>query len=144
MVEVLPRDVAFCTRQPIVLKLRYNPDIPQDTPRFVLTIPNDLEGSKAIFWEEFDDVIVIRGLIEERMVAIKESGKGILMDSEVIVEIHSSGVPSIDLVDLPGLISVLVEEPGEPENLAELSELCTKKYSRVHVLNLVIFFCFFL
>jgi hypothetical protein len=145
MVEVLPRDVAFCTRQPVVLKLRYNPDIPQDAPRFVLTIPNDLEGSQAIF-QEFDDVVVIRGLIEERMVAIKESGKGILMDSEVIVEIHSSGVPSIDLVDLPGLISVLVEEPGEPDNLAELSELCTKKYAHVHVLHVVIlfgvFFCF--
>jgi hypothetical protein len=139
MVEVLPRDVAFCTRQPVVLKLRYNPDIPQDSPRFVLTIPNDLEGSQAIFWEEFDDVVVIRGLIEERMVAIKESGKGILMDSEVIVEIHSCGVPSIDLVDLPGLISVLVEEPGEPDNLAELSELCTKKYAHVHVLHVVIF-----
>jgi hypothetical protein len=144
MVEVLPRDVLFCTRQPVVLKLRYNPDIPQDTPRFVLTIPNDLEGSQAILGEEFDDVVVIRGLIEERMVAIKESGKGILMDSEVIVEIYSSGVPSIDLVDLPGLISVLVEEPGEPENLAELSELCTKKYAHVHVLHVVIcFWCFF-
>jgi hypothetical protein len=80
MVEVLPRDVAFCTRQPVVLKLRYNPDIPHDTPRFVLTIPNDLEGSQAISGEEFDDVVIIRGLIEERMVAIKESGKGILMD----------------------------------------------------------------
>ncbi len=144
MVEVLPRDVAFCTRQPVVLKLRYAPDIPQDTPRFVLTIPDDLDGSQPISEEEFGDVATIRRLIEERMVAIKESGEGILMDSEVIVEIYSSGVPSIDLVDLPGLISVLVEEPGEPENLAELSELCTKKYVHVHVLHgCIVFGVFF-
>jgi hypothetical protein len=127
MVEVLPRDVAFCTRQPVVLKLRYDPDIPQGTPRFILTIPNDLEGSEGVDGQEFDSVNQIRTLIEARMVAIKESGQGILMDSEVTVEIHSSGVPTIDLVDLPGLISVFVEEPGEPENLAELSETCTKK-----------------
>ncbi len=52
-----------------------------------------------------------------------------MINSEITVEIHSSGVPTIDLVDLPGLISVLVEEPGEPENLAELSEMCTKRYT---------------
>jgi hypothetical protein len=127
MVEVLPRDVAFCTRQPVVLKLRYDPDIPQGTPRFILTIPNDLEGSEGVDCQEFDSVNQIRTLIEARMAAIKESGQGILMDSEITVEIHSSGVPTIDLVDLPGLISVFVEEPGEPEDLAELSEMCTKK-----------------
>ena len=132
MVEVLPRDVAFCTRQPVVLKLRYDPKIPQGTPRFILTIPDDLESSEGVNCQEFDNVTQIRTLIEARMVAIKESGQGILMDSEITVEIHSSGVPTIDLVDLPGLISVLVEEPGEPENLAELSEMCTKKYACVH------------
>jgi hypothetical protein len=129
MVEVLPRDVAFCTRQPVVLKLRYDPDIPQGSPRFILTIPNDLSlFSDGVDCQEFDSANQIRALIEARMLAIKASGLGILMNSEVVVEIHSSGVPTIDLVDLPGLISVFVEEPGEPENLAELSEMCTKKY----------------
>ena len=55
MVEVLPRDVAFCTRQPVVLKLRYDPDIPQETPRFILTIPEDLVSSKGVECQEFDN-----------------------------------------------------------------------------------------
>lgn len=68
-------------------------------------------------------------LVEAQMAKIKASGRGIDGDNEIIVEIRSNGVPTIDLVDLPGLI-VLDVKAGEPANLADQVGRCTEKYLR--------------
>jgi hypothetical protein len=53
---------------------------------------------------ESTDSDEIIALVRKQMVAIEESNVGIESDREIVIEMHSSGVPSIDMVDLPGAV----------------------------------------
>eukprot|EP00457_Paulinella_chromatophora_P018731 gb/GEZN01020142.1/.p2 GENE.gb/GEZN01020142.1/~~gb/GEZN01020142.1/.p2 ORF type:complete len:181 (+),score=40.08 gb/GEZN01020142.1/:107-649(+) len=97
MVDVLPRSDGVCTRQPIILKLRYDANIGSDAPKLLLTIPG-----VEIKPEDTKDTKSVRLKIEQQMTAIREAKKGMVYDSEIVVEIHSNAVPTMDLVDLQG------------------------------------------
>jgi hypothetical protein len=51
---------------------------------------------------------------------------GIVLDKEVRVKIVSQDVPTLDLVDLPGLI--LTNNRGGPDNISKLTESCAERY----------------
>lgn len=123
MVEVLPRNTDICTRQPIVLKLRNNPAISADHPLLKLTI----DGIQ-ISPEEVLTASQVRSIISAHMNKLATDRKGIVCDKEIVVEVHSDGVPDLELVDLPGLLSVHVQDPNEPDDIAAMSEACTQKY----------------
>jgi len=126
MVDVLPRNHQICTRQPIALLLRHNPKISAEKPFLRLTIPGVGYKDAAIF--ENITASEVNDLIYKQMLKIQQERKGILMDQEITVEVQSDGVPTIKLVDLPGLIAVQTFDSAEPNDLAELSEQCTRKY----------------
>jgi hypothetical protein len=110
MAPVFPRqDDATMTRQPILLKLRFSEDHPFDRPLYILTIPpcKDSRGNtynKSCVCDKFEsndsDHIITR--VRQQMQAVDRSEVGIESECEVVIEMHSNGVPSIDMVDLPG------------------------------------------
>jgi hypothetical protein len=52
---------------------------------------------------------------------------GIVLDKEVRVKIVSEDVPTLDLVDLPGLI-LARNNRGGPDNISQLTESCAERY----------------
>jgi len=127
MVDVLPRNHQICTRQPIALLLRHNPKISAENPFLRLTIPGDTPKDAPAVFENLT-AQEVNVLVHEQMLKIKKEKKGIVMDQEITIEVQSDGVPTIKLVDLPGLIAVRTFDIDEPNDLAELSEKCTRKY----------------
>ena len=120
MAAVLPRDTGICTRMPIILQLRHNPAL--ESCDIFVTLPGE-ERVHAKGGEE-----EARQIVEEKMQQIKTQGLGIVSDQELIVEVHSRGVPTLDLVDLPGLVAVRDGDGTEPSNIAEQTISCTQKY----------------
>ena len=120
MAAVLPRNTGICTRMPIVLQLRHDPSI-EGSAEIFLTLP----GTDRIRVEGGEEEA--RGMIEQKMEEIKAQGIGIISDQEVVVEVHSNGVPTLDLVDLPGLIAAR-NDGTEPENIAEQTIECTRRF----------------
>lgn len=123
-IDCLPRDQDICTRQPVALQLFYDENFAADSPRFKVTIP----GNDPII--STDSMVLdaqrVKNIIAQRNEEIKASGVGIVFNSEIIVEIRSDGVPTLELVDLPGLREAI--DIREPVNLPELTTLCCKKY----------------
>jgi hypothetical protein len=110
MAPVFPRqDETTMTRQPILLKLRYSEHHPFFKPLYILSIPPCTTPHGRVYnhscvcdkFESSDsDEIIAR--VRRQMVAIDECDVGIEGDREIVIEMHSNGVPSIDMVDLPG------------------------------------------
>lgn len=106
MADVLPRNPNICTRQPILLKLRQDVRYKHNKPSIQVSIPdfkNDLNPSYETSDNDLDYERV-REMIQNHMDSFRGDEVAIL--DEIIVEIRSDGVPSIDLVDLPGLVAV--------------------------------------
>jgi hypothetical protein len=112
MAPVFPRqDEATMTRQPILLKLRFSEDHPFNRPLYTLTIPpcKDSRGNtynKSCVCDKFEsnDSDQIITLVRQQMQAVDRSEVGIESECEVVIEMHSNGVPTIDMVDLPGKV----------------------------------------
>jgi hypothetical protein len=46
--------------------------------------------------------------VRQQMLAIDQSDVGIESDCEIVVEVRSNGVPTLDMVDLPGVSNLLL------------------------------------
>ena len=110
-VPVFPRqDEITMTRQPVLLKLRFSEHHPSSQPLYILTIPacRDSHGNVYnqrcmcdLFESTDSDEIIHR--VRQQMEAIDQSDVGIESDCEIVVEVRSNGVPTMDMVDLPGV-----------------------------------------
>jgi len=118
MADVLPRNTGICTRQPIALKLRHDPEVDYKAPRVTLLIP----GERG-FQEEGLSCKAACEKITLHMQQVAEK-EGVITDKEIVVELHSNGVPTLDLVDLPGLVAVREQD----ETLSRLTRECTQQY----------------
>ena len=114
MSAVLPRSAGICTRMPVVLKLRHDPAIEKD-------IYVQLPGAELQKMEGGEKEA--RDLVDDTMRTIE----GIEADKEIIVEIRSKDVPTLDLVDLPGLIAARADGT-EPPTISAQTAACTQKY----------------
>ena len=117
---VLPCDTGICTRAPVMLELKYDPEASKARIYF-----KGFEGD----YEEMRDAEQARGRVKEAMDSLK--GVGVAADKEVRVKIVSQDVPSLDLVDLPGLVLARNNQGAggeEPDNISELTIQCAKKY----------------
>ena len=106
MMPLLPRgnDEGTCTRLPIVLKLRHT----KEASPPVLVVRDSTTGK-----EEVRRVVSVAGgevdvrREMERVIAAEHEGLSSVSTTRTIeVHVHSPAVPSIDLVDLPGLKAV--------------------------------------
>jgi hypothetical protein len=110
MAPVFPReDQVTTTRQPILLKLRYSSQHSYSSPLYTLTVPTCTDARGCVYnqssvcdrFESTDsDEIISR--VRRQMQAIEQSGVGIESESEIVIEMRSNCVPSVDMVDLPG------------------------------------------
>jgi hypothetical protein len=105
-VDIFPTEKKFCTRQPILLKMRNNSSIPQPSTLFKVTIPSDsgVDDVKTVA-----SVDAVRNILKQRMDFLKASGRGIIPDQAITVEIENARVPTMDLVDLPGLFEAQLD-----------------------------------
>lgn len=120
MCEVLPRDGGICTRQPIKMMLRFDPNVPAETPQITLTIPGR-EPQSGLKAKAVQELITVR--MQE--IAQDTALQGLILDSEILVEIRSDAHINMDLIDMPGLIAV---KANDSASLAERTEDCTRKY----------------
>ena len=136
-IDCLPRHSDICTRQPIVLKLFFDHSFEADKPSFKLNIPAiaaraataTTAATLMVPEEKVSDGLnatTVKTKITARMDLIKSMNIGLIFDSEIVIEIRSNGVPTIELVDLPGLRTTMPR--GEPETLPQLTQDCVKKY----------------
>jgi hypothetical protein len=119
LMSIFPRQEGFCTRLPIHARLR----------RSSKALPPELVIFNTITKkEEYRRVIPLHnGHIEvaEAMHRILKEGSGsnvvsgISLTHIIILHVHSPRVPTIDLIDLPGIVSGAVQ--GEPLDLSTLT-----------------------
>ena len=116
---VLPCDTGICTRAPVVLELMYDPEAVKAEIFF-----KGFSGD----YEKMKDAEAARRKVQDAMDSLK--GVGIAADKEVRVKIVSHDVPTLELVDLPGLVLTRNNcgANKEPENMTQLTIDCTKKY----------------
>jgi hypothetical protein len=76
----------------------YDTRFESNQPSLKLFIPQ-IKDLAEIEKSEGLNAVIVRGIIHERMDQIKNLGVGIIADSEILVEIRSNGVPTIELVD---------------------------------------------
>jgi hypothetical protein len=125
-VDIFPTEKKFCTRQPIHLKMRNNSAVPQPNTLFKVTIPSDNGCDDTQIVASVDEV---RSILKNRMEFLKGSGKGIIADQAIVVEIENARVPTMDLIDLPGLFEAQLDpSSNDPKNLSEMVEACTRRY----------------
>ena len=120
MMPLLPRGEGTCTRLPIVLKLRH---AKQASPP-VLVVRDSTTGK-----EEVRRVVSVAGgevdvrREMERIIETEHEGlRSVSTTRTIEVHVHSPAVPSIDLVDLPGLKEIVSEgeENDTPQKTLEL------------------------
>jgi len=112
--EVLPRGEGITTRLATLLCLQH--DLAATTPVISVTLPGQPSQTGLTATQA-------RELVEKENSRIRDEGPGIDIDNMVTIGVRSAQALTIDLVDLPGIIAIQVEQ-----RLADLSKACTKKY----------------
>lgn len=114
MLSIFPRKRRFCTRLATHLRLRRHPDLCRTTLS-VCTVTSQgerREGKAMVVPKENGDRWVqdeMDRLVSELSDGQEGSG-GIVTEKIIVVEVQHPEVPSIDLVDLPGITSVPKEK----------------------------------
>ena len=121
--SIFPRSENICTRIPIHVRLRRT-EKPL-APRLVVWNKSTEKVEQTITMIPTDSGhYYVRAAMEEILLEEQGQLKGIVMDKIIILHIDNPSVPSLDLVDLPGLVSVPNED--EPENMMELTKACAE------------------
>jgi hypothetical protein len=117
---VLPCDVEICTRAPVVLELKYDPTV-LDAEIYFRGFTGEYERVK--------DAEHARTKVQAAMDSLKDVG--VESDKEVRVKIVSQDVPTLDLVDLPGIVVSRNKKQGsgnEPDNITQQTVDCTTRF----------------
>jgi hypothetical protein len=119
MMPLLPRGEDTCTRLPILLKLRHT----KEAQLPVLVVRDSATGKEEVR----RTVSLAGGQVDvrhemERVLAAEQGGlTSVSMTRTIEVHVHSPAVPSIDLVDLPGLrLSAGADAADMPEKAKAL------------------------
>jgi hypothetical protein len=117
---VLPCDTGICTRAPVVLELKYDPTVIDAKIYF-----RGFTGE----YEQVHDAEQARGKVKDAMDSLKDVG--VASDKEVRVKIVSQDVPTLDLVDLPGIVLARNNTQGsakEPDSITQQTVDCTTRF----------------
>lgn len=110
----LPRGTGIVTRRPLELRM-----VRADVPQPYFTFPKDFGEKKFVQYEEV--VRTIEALTEKET----QGTKGI-SSNPIVCTVHSSTVPDLTLIDLPGITRNAVA--GQPANIEELSKNLVSNY----------------
>ena len=117
---VLPCDTGICTRAPVVLELKYDPTV-LDAEIYFRGFTGEYERMK--------DAEHARTKVQAAMDSLKDVG--VASDKEVRVKIVSQDVPTLDLVDLPGIVLARNNAQGsenEPDCITQHTVECTTRF----------------
>ncbi|GBG25638.1 Interferon-induced GTP-binding protein Mx1 [Hondaea fermentalgiana] len=113
MRDIFPRDRRFCTRLPVRLMLRTSRHQNQVTIRVkdlnTNEITRETEPQICVTGDQTDEPFssqvseLIREFISDEHP--DDKGRKVVIDREVQIEIRAPSVPTIDLVDLPGIVA---------------------------------------
>ena len=138
MRSAFPRAESFCTRMPIRMKMLYRAHENRITIRCVHTDTGETAKYRPAGGEEElaemriectsayqDDVQneVLQKIISEFIIQVhgRDDGKSVLTDIEIQIEIRACNVPDLELVDLPGIVSM-------PESVREQTRKLVQTY----------------
>ena len=114
--SLFPRDAKICTRMPIKLSLINSDD---SDGKVVLKFPG-----------RADQVIDEAGAataVGKLMAEVVPPGHGVV-DQQLTIEVRKPSVPTLDLVDLPGIVAASIE--GEPADMMTRTRAITERYLR--------------
>ncbi|XP_062866732.1 interferon-induced GTP-binding protein Mx1-like [Trichomycterus rosablanca] len=125
----LPRGSGIVTRCPLELKMKRSKD--EDVWHAKISYQNHEE--------EIEDPADVEKMIRKAQDQIAGVGVGI-SDELISLEVTSSDVPDLTLIDLPGIARVAVK--GQPENIGEqIKRLISKVIAKQETINLVVVPC---
>mmetsp|Transcript_19076 Transcript_19076/g.33935 ORF Transcript_19076/g.33935 Transcript_19076/m.33935 type:complete len:1089 (-) Transcript_19076:138-3404(-) len=127
MREMFPRDVNFCTRMPVRLMFRNSKHQNMVIIRFKNTRTNQIvqevethtENNQETYSREI--ATMIAAFIKEQHP--DDQGDNVDTEHEIQVEIRTPSVPTLDLIDLPGIVSY-------PENVHQATIELTERMIR--------------
>ncbi|CAE7823521.1 mx1 [Symbiodinium sp. CCMP2456] len=142
MLSIFPRKRRFCTRLATHLRLRRNPDLCRTTLS-VCTVTSQgerREGKAMVVPKENGDRWVQEQM--DRLVLELSDGQegsgGIVTEKIIVVEVQHPEVPSIDLVDLPGITSVPKEKAEAVQQIMQKQIRDDKKSGNNHMFLAVV------
>ena len=130
MMPMFPHAEDICTRMQIQVRLRR-----KVSPSNIVTLPRlevlnlktqktELTRTIAMQGALFD----VRAIMEDIIRRQNQGLKGVTRDYCIILHIESPTVPSLDLVDLPGVVTAA--SAGEPSNMPEQTASLVKDFIR--------------
>ena len=122
---LFPRKQEFCTRLPIHVRLRRPEPASNDSPSVKMSVITAAAYAENGYdakplWPPVT-IAIAKGysFVQDRMDALSKSGlggeTGIVTDRIIVLDVLHPMVPVLDLVDLPGIVSVDVTAPGKVE-----------------------------
>lgn len=119
-VTLFPRDVQICTRMPIKLSL-------------ITSDESDVGCAPTVtlkFGDKPDQVVSeaqAASAVAKLMAEAVPGGRGVT-DQQLTIEVRKASVPTLDLIDLPGIVAASVE--GEPADMMTRTRSITESYMR--------------
>ncbi|TSK17736.1 Interferon-induced GTP-binding protein Mx1 [Bagarius yarrelli] len=126
----LPRGSGIVTRCPLELKMKRSQE------KEIWHGKIKFKKGDQDYEEEIEDPAEVESLIREAQDQMAGIGVGI-SDDLISLEVTSSDVPDLTLIDLPGITRVAVK--GQPENIGEqINRLIRKFITKQETINLVV------
>eukprot|EP00927_Polykrikos_kofoidii_P081335 TRINITY_DN785_c0_g1_i3.p1 TRINITY_DN785_c0_g1~~TRINITY_DN785_c0_g1_i3.p1 ORF type:complete len:848 (-),score=137.23 TRINITY_DN785_c0_g1_i3:190-2583(-) len=121
MLPVFPRKRRFCTRLAIHLRLRRNPtilahmsvyDVTAGGEEVLVQGPENLPQENGLAW--------VQAKMDELVTQFSAtSSTGVVTSKIIVLEVHRPDVPSIDLIDLPGLTMLPAEKSAQVREILQ-------------------------
>ena len=128
MMPIFPRDEQLCTRMPIHVRMRRGPakapqlEVTNTSGASSQNIPISVPAECA-----HDDV---RRTMERIVKEQNATLTGVASDRKILLHVQSPNVPTLDLVDLPGVVAAAAS--GEPSNMPDQTKNLVQQHIRSH------------
>ena len=117
MMPLFPHAEEICTRMRIQVRLRRT-ERPAPVKLEVINLKTGSQQKGSLHTIPMDGAdAAIRTVMEEIVRSQNEEVTGVNLDQMLVLHVQSPDVPSLDLVDTPGLVSTAAK--GEPEDMPE-------------------------
>ena len=124
MMPIFPRDNEMCTRMPIHVRLR-NKDTAQAPTLTVFNVnSNKIEEGPYII-PSASGAVDVRDKMQEIIARENAHLQGVSTERIIILQVEGPSVPSIDLVDMPGLLAA-------PQELRDKTRSLVERHIRTH------------
>lgn len=132
--DILPTGSSMVTRSPTNIRLHYSDD---DEKIIISTLNNGnstIEFSTSINHNDYSEIHKQINKINSKIT----TGLNI-SDIPIIIDVYSSKVINISLLDLPGLVTIALEDKGQSHNIkSEIETLISKNVERPNTIALVV------